>query len=195
MKFATVRMHFLRDLFRLLSTRNFVTMATWRNDFSSLLEGSHESKQQLSGSYLNIYYFQVSCRTPSCIQWLRVLTCEVSELSSRVATLFSSASSRVRAAADSCQWFRLNTLFSIRIYFEKMIRINPRMKRIWLCELKICWYNAMFLTVTVKKLATKKKNNMPLPLTAIVAKKNLKFNFENNVQHENKTSYFNLTFI
>ena len=37
---------------------------------------------------------------------------------------------------------------------------------------------------------------MPLPLTAIVAKKNLKFNFENIVhKHENKTSYFNLTFI
>ena len=67
MKFATVRMHFLRDLFRLLSTRNFVTMATWRNDFSSLLDGSHEKARQLSGSYLNIYYFQVSCRIPSCI--------------------------------------------------------------------------------------------------------------------------------
>ena len=37
---------------------------------------------------------------------------------------------------------------------------------------------------------------MPLPLTAIAAKKNLKLNFENIVhKHENKTSYFNLTFI
>ena len=38
MKFETVRgIHFLRDVFALLSSRNFATMATWPNDFSSLL--------------------------------------------------------------------------------------------------------------------------------------------------------------
>ena len=37
MKFETVRVHFLRDVFGLLSSINFDTMATWRNDFSSLL--------------------------------------------------------------------------------------------------------------------------------------------------------------
>ena len=37
MKFVTVRIHFqLSDVFGLLSSRNFATMATWRNDFSSL---------------------------------------------------------------------------------------------------------------------------------------------------------------
>ena len=35
MKFETVRIHFLSDAFSLLSCRNFATMATWRNDFSS----------------------------------------------------------------------------------------------------------------------------------------------------------------
>ena len=36
MKFVTVRIHFLSDAFGLLSSRNFATMATWLNDFSSL---------------------------------------------------------------------------------------------------------------------------------------------------------------
>ena len=37
MKFETVRgIHFLRYVFALLSSRNFATMATWPNDFSSL---------------------------------------------------------------------------------------------------------------------------------------------------------------
>ena len=35
MKF--VRIHFLSDVFGLLSSRNFATMAMLRNDFSSLL--------------------------------------------------------------------------------------------------------------------------------------------------------------
>ena len=33
MKFETVRINFFYDVFRLLSSRNFATMATWRNDF------------------------------------------------------------------------------------------------------------------------------------------------------------------
>ena len=36
-KFETVRIFFFSDVFGLLSLRNFATMATWRNDFSSLL--------------------------------------------------------------------------------------------------------------------------------------------------------------
>ena len=36
MKFETVRIHLLNDVFGLLSSRNFTTMATWRNDFSFL---------------------------------------------------------------------------------------------------------------------------------------------------------------
>ena len=34
--FETVWIHFLSDVFGLLSSRNFTTMATWRNDFSLL---------------------------------------------------------------------------------------------------------------------------------------------------------------
>ena len=37
MKFVTVWIHLLSDIFDLLSSRNFATTATWRNDFSSLL--------------------------------------------------------------------------------------------------------------------------------------------------------------
>ena len=37
-KFETVRIHFLSDIFGLLSPRNFATMATWHNDFSILLD-------------------------------------------------------------------------------------------------------------------------------------------------------------
>ena len=37
MKFETVRIHFMSDFFGVLSSRNFATTATWRNDFSSLL--------------------------------------------------------------------------------------------------------------------------------------------------------------
>ena len=33
MNFETVRIHFLSDVFGLLSSTNFTTMATWRNDF------------------------------------------------------------------------------------------------------------------------------------------------------------------
>ena len=36
MKFKTVQIHFLSDIFSLLSSRNFATKATWRDDFSSL---------------------------------------------------------------------------------------------------------------------------------------------------------------
>ena len=36
MKFETVRTHFRSDVFGLLSSRNFATMATSRNDFSVL---------------------------------------------------------------------------------------------------------------------------------------------------------------
>ena len=36
-KFETVRVHFSRDIFGLLSSRNFATLAKWHNDFSSLL--------------------------------------------------------------------------------------------------------------------------------------------------------------
>ena len=34
MKFETVRIHFLSDIFGLLSSQNSATMTTWRNDFS-----------------------------------------------------------------------------------------------------------------------------------------------------------------
>ena len=34
MKFETVRIHFLSDVFGLLSSKNFAKMTTWRNDFS-----------------------------------------------------------------------------------------------------------------------------------------------------------------
>ena len=34
MKFEKVRIHFLSDVFGLLSSKNFATMTTWRNDFS-----------------------------------------------------------------------------------------------------------------------------------------------------------------
>ena len=34
MKFEAVRIHFLSDVFGLLSSKNFATMTTWRNDFS-----------------------------------------------------------------------------------------------------------------------------------------------------------------
>ena len=39
MKFETVRVHFMSDFFDVpcVVIRNFATMATWRNDFSSLL--------------------------------------------------------------------------------------------------------------------------------------------------------------
>ena len=37
MKLETVRIHFLSDVFGLLSFKIFATMATWRNNFSSLL--------------------------------------------------------------------------------------------------------------------------------------------------------------
>ena len=39
MNFETVRIHFLSGVFVLLSSSNLAIMATWRNDFSSLLEG------------------------------------------------------------------------------------------------------------------------------------------------------------
>ena len=37
MKFETVWIHLLSDVFSLLSSRNFANMATWHDDFSSLL--------------------------------------------------------------------------------------------------------------------------------------------------------------
>ena len=43
MKFDKVQIHFLSDVFGLLSSRNFATLATWHNDFSYLLNTSHEN--------------------------------------------------------------------------------------------------------------------------------------------------------
>ena len=37
MKFESVRTHFLSDVFDLLLSRNFATMAKWRYDFSTCL--------------------------------------------------------------------------------------------------------------------------------------------------------------
>ena len=37
MRFETVQIHFLSNVFGLSSFRNFATMATWRNDFSLYL--------------------------------------------------------------------------------------------------------------------------------------------------------------
>ena len=39
MKFEAVRIHYLNDVFGLLSSKNFATMATWRNEFPSLQDG------------------------------------------------------------------------------------------------------------------------------------------------------------
>ena len=36
MKFEAVRIHFLSDIFGYLSSKSVATMATWRNDLSSL---------------------------------------------------------------------------------------------------------------------------------------------------------------
>ena len=50
MKFETVRIHFLSDVFGLFSSRNFSTMATWRNDFSLyiiILQTGHVSWLEL----------------------------------------------------------------------------------------------------------------------------------------------------
>ena len=40
MKFETVRIYFFKYIFGLLSSKNFATMTTWRNDFSFLLHAS-----------------------------------------------------------------------------------------------------------------------------------------------------------
>ena len=40
MKFKTVQIHFLSDIFSLLSSRNFATKATWHDDLSSLRSSS-----------------------------------------------------------------------------------------------------------------------------------------------------------
>ena len=46
MKFEAVLIHFLQCKwhFSLLSSKNFATMAMWRNDFSSLLKARQKSK-------------------------------------------------------------------------------------------------------------------------------------------------------
>ena len=57
MKFETVRgIHSLRDVFALLSSRNYATMATWPNDFSSLLA----EKKGGAGSLLTLYAYLLS---------------------------------------------------------------------------------------------------------------------------------------
>ena len=68
MKFEAVQIHFLSDVFGLLSSKNFATMAMWRNDFSSLLSPHvlKESKTVLDSGFhavdsgfqvLNIRFF------------------------------------------------------------------------------------------------------------------------------------------
>jgi len=52
MKFDTVGIHFLSDVFGLLSSRNFATLATWHNDFSYLLNTFHENNFPESDSCL-----------------------------------------------------------------------------------------------------------------------------------------------
>ena len=50
------RIHFLSAVFGLLSSRNFATMATWRNDFSSLLlQGISKNKQSNESLYYLIF--------------------------------------------------------------------------------------------------------------------------------------------
>ena len=51
MKFEAVRIHFVGDVFGLLSSKNFATMTTWRNDFSSLLKGQNRSGERYKGTW------------------------------------------------------------------------------------------------------------------------------------------------
>ena len=50
MKFKEVRIHFVGDIFGLLSSKNFATMTTWRNDFYSLLKGQNRSGERYKGT-------------------------------------------------------------------------------------------------------------------------------------------------
>ena len=67
MKFETVRIHFLSDVFGLLSSRNFATMATWRNDLSSLLyiEKDEKVRSVHKGDVLekSVWLFEFPSRT------------------------------------------------------------------------------------------------------------------------------------
>ena len=59
MNFETVRIHFLRGVFVLLSSRNLAIMATWRNDFSSLLEGEF-TFQRRSGKLSFVFFSRLA---------------------------------------------------------------------------------------------------------------------------------------
>ena len=51
MKFEAVRIHFLSDVFGLLSSKNFATMTTWRNDFYSLMKGQNRSGERYKDTW------------------------------------------------------------------------------------------------------------------------------------------------
>ena len=51
MKFEAVRIHFLSEVFGFLSSKNFATMTTWRNDLSSLLKGQNRSGERYKGTW------------------------------------------------------------------------------------------------------------------------------------------------
>ena len=51
MKFKAVRIHFVGDVFGLLSFKNFATMTTCRNNFSSLLKGQNRSGERYKGTW------------------------------------------------------------------------------------------------------------------------------------------------
>ena len=69
MKFEAVRIHFLSEVFALLSSKNFATMATWRNDFSSLLISLMNNWWHKNYYNMNLKYLQMdttSARSDSC---------------------------------------------------------------------------------------------------------------------------------
>ena len=56
MKFETVRIHFLIDVFCLLSSKNFATMTTWRNDLSISLIPSDLSWCPLKALFIFVIF-------------------------------------------------------------------------------------------------------------------------------------------
>ena len=56
MKFEAVRIHFLSDVFCLLSSKNFATMTTWRNDLSISLIPSDLSWCPLKALFIFVIF-------------------------------------------------------------------------------------------------------------------------------------------
>ena len=131
MNFETVRIHFLSGVFVLLSSRNLAVIETWRNDFSSLLEGEFKF-QRRSGKLSFVFFSRVAPKLPQSASE----SFNLGQNRWKICTPHPSLKSRVRkwrvlAFARLHPWFRGGWGFALPFLFCPRLLVSLHKSVTW----------------------------------------------------------------